>query len=87
MMKIQTAIVSYLETYAQPQRWQVIDDYLYDAGYREYSEDDAKALVEDGKITRVEDGVGTGGDPLVHYAPLNFDPNAESPNATARLRY
>lgn len=87
MQKLEDAIVSFLETHAQPQRWQVIDDYLYDAGYREYGEEDVTKLVEDGAIGRMEDGVDSGGNPMLHYVPRNFDASAESPNATARLRY
>lgn len=87
MQKLEDAIVLFLETFAQPQRWPVIDDFLYESGYRDYSEDDARALVKSGDLILVEDGVDAGGNVMEHYAPKNYDPTAESPNATARLRY
>jgi hypothetical protein len=72
MKALDDALVEFLAAYGQPQRWQTIRDVLEGGGYKNFDITDADRLVEEGRIKKVVDGVDTNGDPLQHYAPLEF---------------
>lgn len=72
MLKVDDAIVQFLEQYGQPQRYQVVHDFLREAGYVNFDITDMDRLANDGVIQILEDGVEANGDPMVHYAPLSY---------------
>lgn len=72
MLKLEDAVVAFLEIYGQPQQYSVIADHLAEKGYVEYSKDDLDGMVEDRLIQKFADGVLANGEPMMHYAPLAF---------------
>lgn len=72
MLKLEDAVVKFLETYGQPQQYSVIADHLANEGYANYSKDDLDGMVEDRLIQTFADGVQANGEPMMHYAPLAF---------------